>query len=86
MNKTYVTIEENLDAEEEWALVYESDGKLVEPGAKILRDANPPSAVTGFMPPRHSGSTGRIEVRHPGALYTTLYYPSVFKCKIIKRK
>lgn len=34
-------------------------------------------------PPRHPGSTGRVEVREGDSQYTSLYYPSVFGLKIV---
>jgi hypothetical protein len=39
------------------------------------------ATVKGWTEPRHSGSTGRIDVRYEGTTGSQEFYPSVFNCE-----
>lgn len=64
-------------------LVHDDNGEAVRPGELVEDGRGGKFKVMGFILPRHTGSTGRIDVKPPHALYTTLYYPGVCGLKIL---
>ena len=65
-----------------WVLVDEETGSLVVNGDVRKDFRGEKATVTGFAPPRHPGSTGRIYVERSES-YSSECYPSVFNCKIV---
>jgi hypothetical protein len=57
-----------------WELVNRA-GEPVEEGQEVRSHRGAWGVVTGGIPPRHGGSTGRIEVDG------VLFYPSVYGCR-----
>jgi hypothetical protein len=63
------------------------DGKQVAIG-DIVKDARGTGVLlSGFQPPRHEGSTGRVDIRDAatGQVYLGSFYPSVIGCAIISK-
>lgn len=58
----------------QWQLVNRA-GRPVEEGQEIASSRGAWGVVTGGIPPRHEGSTGRVEVDG------YLFYPSVYGCR-----
>lgn len=64
-------------------LVYEGTNAPVQDGDTLTDFRGEEATFVGWYPPRHPGSTGRVEVRVGDSPYTSLYYPSVFGVKIV---
>lgn len=60
-------------------------GLEVKPGAFFDRGEEAYELV-GFTAPRHSGSTGRVQVKHLSTGMQREFYPSVFDLTIVEAK
>jgi hypothetical protein len=63
------------------------DNGVTVPVGSIIKDARgTPVMVSGFSPPRHEGSTGRVDLRDKhGNVYLGQFFPSVVNLRIVKR-
>lgn len=79
----------NPPLDEEWTLIDEKTGMVLEPGDIVTSFRGEEATVVGFRPPHHAASTGRIHIHwkdqeyRPG--FWDEYFPSVFDAKIVRR-
>ena len=66
-----------------WKLVLTKDESEVKIGDRVASWRGNEAVVTGFCPPQHSGSMGRICVREGTSALSTEYFPSVYGCKTV---
>ena len=67
-------------------LVEEASGKEVKPGMTVVSFRNELFKFLDFRSPQHSGSTGRVHVKHCDTGLEQEFYPQVFGLKIIEAK
>jgi hypothetical protein len=71
-----------------WKLVSQLTGKEVNIGDEFLDSRGDTMRLTGGFPPRHSGSTGRVEVKQVSGEFASMgaveYFPSVIKAVWVK--
>lgn len=65
-----------------WKLIDEH-GTEICPGDVVYDFRGDSHQVLSFEPPRHAGSTGRVNVRNMVTGSTRSFYPSVFDLKIV---
>ena len=64
-------------------LVYEGTHTPVNIGDTLKTFRGEEVTLVRWYPPKHAGSTGRVEVRVADSRSTVLYYPSVCGVKIV---
>jgi len=66
-------------------LVHKATREPVKVGDTVISFRGDAAIVSGFEPPRHAASSGRIYVKASTSdRFGAEYYPSVFDCEIVE--
>lgn len=61
------------------------NGTEVKRGDKVVDFRGEAHIVTGWQLPKHSGSTGRVNVKKVGGRFESEFFPSVFDMAWVER-
>lgn len=70
---------------QDYIVVNSKTRKRIAIGDKVAGFRGETYILSGFQPPRHAGSTGRVDLRNPQDEYVGEFFPSVIDAVIVRR-